>query len=364
MFKGKVVTALGAMSGAGLDGVSAAALTTDGGTIIGFGDTAFRPYSEEERAAIQAVSGRGPGLDTSAAAEIVETAHADLLRRFEVGDLVGFDGHTIAHDPAIQSPSQIGDGRVLAEVLGRPVVWDFRSADLELGGQGAPLAPFYHFALAKWLGADQPLAFISLGTVARLTWVDPGFDRPDVPGAVLAFDTGPGTGPLGDLLRARHRLTAGEEIRLAQEGSVDDGVVTRHLADGYFHRMPPKLVGPDTFAGLLAAVAHLPDADAAATLTAVAAISVSVGMEHCPIPPKRLLISGAGRHHLTLMRMLDAALDCPVELVDDVGLDGDMIDAQAIAYLAVRVANGLPTTCPGTTGVRAAVCGGTISRPG
>lgn len=360
MFKGKVVTAVGALSSAALDGVSAAALMTDGVSISGFGATGFRPFSEGQRAVLHAISESGPGADTRPASQIVGTAHADLLRGFDDVDLIGFEGHLMSFDPA----SRIGDGQALAEVLDRPVVWDFRSADLELGGQGDPLTPFYHFALAKWLGAEQPLAFLTLGAVARLTWVDPRFDRPDIPGAVLAFDTGPGGGLPDALMRARGRPDAGDAAHLAAKGEVDDRVVTGHLAHRYFHRMPPKLVGPDTFAGLLGSVGHLSDPDAAATLTAIAAISVNVGIEHCPSPPKRLLVSGKGRHDLPLMRMLDAAFDCPVDRVDDVGLDGDRLDAQAVAYLAVRVVNGLPTSCPGTTGVRAAVCGGTISRPG
>ncbi len=360
MFKGKVVTAVGAMSSAALDGVSAAAVMTDGVTITGFGPTAYQSYSEDQRAVLRAVAQSGPGADTTTASKIVQSAHADLLGGFEDVDLVGFDGHFLTSDPE----SQIGDGQALAEGLGRPVVWDFRSSDLELGGQGDPLSPFYYFALAKWLGAEKPLAFLALGAVARLTWVDPRFDRPDMPGAVLAFDTGQGSGLPADMMRACGRPEAGDAARLAAKGEVDDRVVTSHLAHRYFHRMPPKLVAPDTFAGLFASVGHLSDPDAAATLTAISAISVSVGMEHCPSPPKRLLVSGAGCQDLPLMRMLDAALDCPVDRVEDVGLNGDMLDAQAVAYLAVRVVNGLPTSCPGTTGVRAAVCGGTISRPG
>jgi anhydro-N-acetylmuramic acid kinase len=150
---------------------------------------------------------------------------------------------------------------------------------------------------------------------------------------------------------------------LAATGGVDDAVVTGFLHHSYFHRMPPKSLDRDAWTGLQAAVAHLPDADAAATLTACAAMALARGMEHCPARPQRLLVTGGGRHNATLMAMIAMACDCPVEPVEAAGLDGDMLEAQAFAYLAVRVARGLPTSCPGTTGVRAAVGGGTISRP-
>ena len=104
-------------------------------------------------------------------------------------------------------------------------------------------------------------------------------------------------------------------------------------------------------------------ADAAATLTAMSAAAVMQGVEHCPRPPGRILVTGGGRKNPVLMRMLKVALDCPVEPVEAAGLDGDMLEAQAFAYLAVRVMRGLPTSCPSTTGVAAAVGGGQISRP-
>jgi len=126
--------------------------------------------------------------------------------------------------------------------------------------------------------------------------------------------------------------------------------------------MPPKSLDRNDFHDLLPAVAQLTDADAAATLTAAAAQAVARGAEHFPAPASQVLVSGGGRHNATLMAMLTAALPCPVRPVEAVGLDGDMLEAQAFAYLAVRVARGLPTSCPGTTGVAAAVGGGQISR--
>jgi len=247
--------------------------------------------------------------------------------------------------------------------LSLPVVWDFRSADIRLGGEGAPLAPFFHFACAKWIGAEAPLAFLNLGGVGNLTWLDPRRARPEDEGALLAFDTGPANAPINDLMMARRGEHYDRDGALARLGQVAQGALELFLEEPYFLRMPPKSLDRDTFSEMIGLVAELDDADAVATLTGMAAAAVLRGMEHCPEPPARLLVTGGGRHNPVMMRMLAASLGCPVEPVEAVGLDGDMLEAQAFAHLAVRVARGLPTSCAGTTGVRAAVSGGTISRP-
>lgn len=357
------VRAVGTMSGTSLDGVDAAVVVTDGETIAGFEQSDYRPYSEAEREVLRAALGRWPGeAGVREAAEVVELAHVKLLARFDA-ELVGFHGQTLAHDPRGRGTHQAGDGAVLAEVLGRPVIWDFRSSDVELGGQGAPLAPFYHFALAKLIGAEGPLAFLNLGGVGNITWVDPSKARPEEPGALLAFDTGPANAPIDDLMRARRGLAQDRGGALAAEGQADEAAVARFLADPYFRRIPPKSLDRNGFPGLGRAVAGLSDADAAATLTACSAAAVAAAMEHLPRPPEGLLVCGGGRHNATLMAALKSALPVPVLPVEEAGLDGDMLEAQAFGFLAVRVLRGLPTSCPATTGVAAAVGGGQISRP-
>lgn len=357
-----IIRALGAMSGTSLDGVDVAALDTDGERIAGFGPSGYRPYEPSEEAALRAALGRWPGDDLAAAEEVVMRAHIEALSEIEA-DLVGFHGQTLAHEPQGRGTHQLGDGAALAEALGRPVVWDFRSADVRLGGEGAPLAPFYHFACAKYIAAEAPLGFLNLGGVGNLTWVDPRHDRPEAEGALLAFDTGPANAPVNDLMMARRGEPFDRDGALARQGRVVDGALELFLEEPFFFRMPPKSLDRDAFADMIALVGELSDADAAATLTAMAATGVLKAMEHCPSPPERMLVTGGGRRNPVMMEMLRAALDCPVEPVEAVGLDGDMLEAQAFAFLAVRVARGLPTSCPGTTGVRAAVSGGTLSRP-
>ncbi|WP_425101177.1 anhydro-N-acetylmuramic acid kinase [Tropicibacter sp. S64] len=351
------------MSGTSLDGVDAAMLRTDGETIFDFGASAYRAYTDVERAALRGALGRWPGDDLGEAPGVSFEAHREILAEFDGAEVIGFHGQTLAHDPAGRGTHQMGDGDALAEALGTPVVWDFRSTDVALGGQGAPLAPFFHFACAKWFGASQPVAFLNLGGVGNLTWLDPAKANPQDDGALLAFDTGPANAPINDLVQQRLGLDCDRDGALAMKGRVEEGALELFLEEGYFRKIPPKSLDRDDFSLMLDLVRELNDADAAATMTAMAAAAVMQGMEHCPTLPSRLLVTGGGRHNPVMMRMLAAGLDCPVEPVEAVGLDGDMLEAQAFAFLAVRVLRGLPTSAPMTTGVAAPVGGGRISRP-
>lgn len=358
------IWALGAMSGTSLDGVDAAMILTDGHRVQEFGPHAYRPYTAAEQATLRAALGLWPGdPGVAAAAEVVETAHAELLSRFQGAALVGFHGQTLAHDPRGRGTHQAGNGSLLAEVLGLPVVWDFRTSDVALGGQGAPLAPFYHFALARHIGATAPVAFLNLGGVGNLTWVDPSAPGPETEGALLAFDTGPANAPVNDLMRARLGLTHDDGGKVAAKGRVKRQVIDAFLSHPFFLKMPPKSLDRDDFRSLLEAVRRLDTPAAAATLTAAAAAAVARGAEHFPAPVSRLLVTGGGRLNPVMMRHLARHFACPVQPVEAAGLNGDMLEAQAFAFLAVRVARGMATSGPGTTGVAANVGGGQISRP-
>lgn len=363
--KGGPVWALGAMSGTSLDGVDAAMVLTDGQEVLEFGPTAFRPYAPAEQAVLRAALGRWPGeAGVAEAAEVVENAHAELLARFSGAQLIGFHGQTLAHAPGGRGTHQAGNGALLAEALGLPVVWDFRSADVAMGGQGAPMVPFFHHALARRIGAVGPLAFLNLGGVGNVTWTDPRLDAPQAPGACLAFDTGPANAPVNDLIYARRGLALDEGGALAAQGQADEAIIARALELPFFFRIPPKSLDRNDFNSLLQAVCELSDADAARTLTAFAAAAVARAAEHFPAPVERLLVAGGGARNPVMMAELAARLPgVTVQTVAAAGLDGDMLEAQAFAWLAVRVTRGLPTSGPSTTGVAAAVGGGQISRP-
>ncbi len=351
------------MSGTSLDGVDAAMIRTDGVSVFEFGPSRYRPYSDAEREVIRAAFGKLSGPEVEAAGEVVETAHAELLDQFDGADVIGFHGQTLTHLPDKAFTLQTGNGGLLAKVLETTVVWDFRTADMELGGHGAPLAPFYHFALARHIGATEPLAFLNLGGVGNLTWLDPMAEAPETQGACLAFDTGPANALIDDLVLQRLGQRYDTDGQLAGAGTVAEDVLCKMMAVGYFSKMPPKSLDRNDFSNWSGLVQHLSDADAAATLAAGTAAAVARGLEHCPSAPKRLLVTGGGRKNPALMAAVAKLATCPVLPVEEVGLDGDMLEAQAFAYLAVRVLRKRPTSAPGTTGVAAPVGGGQISRP-
>lgn len=350
------------MSGTSMDGVDIAVIETDGLDVMEFGSTAFRAYTSAEQSVLRAAQGLWPGDDgVSDAARVVEKAHAEAMSGTHGVVALGFHGQTLAHDPAQGRTHQVGDGAALAERLGLPVVWDFRASDVALGGQGAPLAPFYHWALARRMGAQEPVAFLNLGGVGNITWVDPRTPSPDADGALLAFDTGPANAPLDDLMRARGLGDFDENGAIAATGTPDRDGVREFLRDRYFQRKPPKSLDRNDFPYLLPALQSLSAADALATLTAMSAAAVADGFRHLPSRPSRVLVGGGGRKNASLMTALAQALPCPVAPVEEAGFDGDALEAQAFAYLALRVALGLTTSAPSTTGVAAAIGGGTVS---
>ncbi|MEM7722235.1 MAG: anhydro-N-acetylmuramic acid kinase [Pseudomonadota bacterium] len=351
----------GTMSGTSLDGVDMAVIATDGVSVTGFGETRYRAYSEVERDVLRAALGRWPGEPGVAeAAEVVEAAHLDVLQGLDV-DAVAVHGQTLAHEPGGRGTHQVGDGARLSSALGLPVVWDFRTADVELGGQGAPLASFYHWAAARFVGAEAPVAVLNLGGVGNVTWVDPQAETPDAPGALLAFDTGFANAPMDDVMAARGLGGFDRDGALARNGSVDPLVVQAVMEDPYFYKMPPKSLDRNDFAGVAEVVADMTDADALASLSACVVASVARGMEHMPSAPEALWVTGGGRRNGWLMESLAQAVRLPVCPVEEMGLDGDFLEAQAFGYLAVRVMGGRTTSAPGTTGVAAAVGGGRVS---
>ena len=347
-------TVVGLMSGTSMDGIDAALVRTDG--IDRVEPVAFlsTPYGNGFRGRLRACLG-GKGDVADVERDLTEAHAAAVLRLLaEAGvparavDLIGFHGHTILHAPEERRTWQIGNGALLAQRTGIAVVDDFRTADVASGGQGAPLAPLYHRALAS--GLPKPLAVLNLGGVGNVTWIGQGDDD------VVACDTGPANALLDDWVLAKTGARYDEGGRLARTGRVHALALTELLDNPYFDRPAPKSLDRDAFDP--APVRDLSPEDGAATLTAFTAFAVERALPHLPAPPARWLVTGGGRHNATLMEMLADRLRAPVEPVESVGWDGDALEAQAFAYLAVRSRLGLPLSLPTTTGVPAPVTGG------
>lgn len=352
--KNRIVTALGLMSGTSLDGIDCALIRTDGRAWVETGPFLTLPYETDFRERLRGILG-GKG-DVTGVEAALTARHAEVVRHFlrlaglraDEVDLIGFHGHTILHAPDAGRTWQIGDGSALAAATGIAVVNDFRTADVAAGGQGAPLVPLYHQALAS--GLERPLAVLNVGGVANVTVLGREED------AVLAFDTGPGNALVDDWVLRHTGAPFDDEGRLAAVGAVDGAALSRLMQNPFFAVRPPKSLDRDAWNPGI--VDGLSAADGAATLTEFTAAAVEAALPHLPERPARWLVTGGGRRNATLMARLSARLGAPVESVDTVGWDGDALEAQAFAYLAVRSRLGLPLSLPGTTGVPTPTTGG------
>jgi anhydro-N-acetylmuramic acid kinase len=344
------------MSGTSLDGIDVAAIASDGQDRVTTGPALTIPYPSDLRERLRGVLG-GAGPVAAVAAELTRVhaaAVAEFRRRHPepAFSLIGFHGHTILHQPEHRRTWQIGDGALLALLTGCDVVADFRSADVAAGGEGAPLAPLYHAALAANLA--KPIAVLNLGGVANITWIG------ETEQNLLAFDTGPGNAMLDDWVRRHTGAPADIGGALARNGRASAQHVARFLMAPYFSRRPPKSLDRDAFTGFM------PDdlgvADGAATLAEMTAAAVAAAIAHFPRPAREFLVTGGGRHNPVLMTALARLLRVPVRPVEAAGWDGDALEAQAFAYLAIRSLHGLPLSLPATTGAPYPMPGGRLFR--
>jgi anhydro-N-acetylmuramic acid kinase len=256
----------------------------------------------------------------------------------------------VLHKPGEQLTVQLGLGGLMAELTRCPVVFDMRAADVGAGGQGAPLVPVYHRALAAKLPA-RPVAIVNIGGVANVTWI--GRD-----GALIAFDTGPGNALIDDWVLKKTGLTYDDGGRMAASGKVHDDVVRFCLGHSFFSAPPPKSLDRNAF--VWDVIEWMSVEDGAATLTALTARAIAKAREHFPEQPELWVIGGGGRKNRTLMSEIAGSVENAVVPAEAAGLNGDSIEAEAWAYLAVRSLKGLPITFPGTTGVAEPMTGGVL----
>ncbi|RBP05146.1 anhydro-N-acetylmuramic acid kinase [Roseiarcus fermentans] len=372
--------AIGVISGTSMDGIDVALIASDGEAQVETGPAATFPYPPDVAARLRAVVADASEAERPQAAleRAVTDAHVAAVdaffARFAIARdsvaLVGLHGQTIlhrpgrvgwegrrpaapgardAHPPKAGLTRQLCDGARAAGALGIDVVCDFRSADVAAAGEGAPLAPVYHAAMAA--GRERPLMILNWGGVGNVTWLGRA-------GEIVAFDTGPANALIDDILLSRRGVAFDAGGALAASGRADAAILAALMRDRYFDRPPPKSLDRNHFAAAAAAVEALGDADAAATLAAFTVEATVAALARVPEAPKRWLVGGGGRLNAFLMSRLADRLGVPVEPVEAIGFDGDAIEAQCFAYLALRARRGLPLSFPTTTGVPAPTTGG------
>jgi anhydro-N-acetylmuramic acid kinase len=364
---------VGLMTGTVLDGnIDVALLKTDGETVETFGAYTLAPYPQAIRDTLEETlaqarqwnfEGPDPAIfaeaeemltraQSAAVRQLVESAG---LAMTDVG-IVGFHGQSVLHrapQPGrMGATRQLGNGVLMHELLGVKVAYDFRSADVHAGGQGAPLAAIYHQALLRGLGAHGEVAVLNLGGVANVTYWDGE-------GTLIAFDTGPANAPLNDFMKERGLGNMDRDGALARSGTVDEVRLAKLLEHPYLSAPPPKSL--DRFDFTSAMAEGLDPATGAATLTAFTAAAVGKGLNQLPTRPTKLIVCGGGRHNPVIMEMLRTRAGVEAVPAETVGWRGDAIEAECFAFLAVRVLRGLPISFPTTTGVPKPMTGGRLA---
>jgi anhydro-N-acetylmuramic acid kinase len=359
------LSVIGAISGTSMDGIDVAWIETDGLAHVRPLGGATMPYPAALRATLKALLDDDPSrAEREPLAELdaaVTDAFSAALAAFMKDrgldrssvDLIGLHGQTVFHRPERRFTRQLGLGQRMARALGVPVVDGFRLADVAAGGQGAPLVPLYHAAIAA--DVPKPLMVLNLGGVANVTYLDTD--------QIIAFDTGPASALIDDLVARRFGVAFDDGGRLAEQGRVEQAVVAALMDNPFFAAPVPKSLDRNDFHRRAEIVNQLGDLDAVATLAAFTIEAVAASLAHVPRPPLRWLVAGGGRHNGAFMRGLAARLGVPVDPVEVLGLDGDLMEAECFGYLAVRSMRGLPLSLPTTTGVPVPLGGGRLWQP-
>jgi len=365
--------AVGLMTGTVLDGnIDVALLQTDGERVAAFGAYTLAPYDADLRALLEATlqaarawnfDGPDPAIFAEAEARLTAAqaeAVAYLVETKGPGlsavAVVGFHGQSVLHrapQPGrIGQTRQLGDGAAMAARLGVPVAYDFRSADMAAGGQGAPLSAIYHAALLRAARRGADTAVLNLGGVANISWCDAA-------GAVVAFDTGPANAPINDWVKAQGLGEMDRDGALARAGKVDEARLLQLLDYPYLTAPYPKSLDRFDFGADMAQGCS--PQDGAALLTAFTCAAVGRALDLLPQRPTELIVCGGGRHNPAIMAALPLRAGIRVTPAETLGWRGDAIEAECFAFLAMRVLRGLPISFPGTTGAPRPLTGGRLA---
>lgn len=356
----KSIWSLGLMTGTSFDGIDAAMIKTDGVDVQEWGPALGIKYNHEFRAKLRSIL--GCDSYTPQVKEIEEELtrlHADVANQLiEMAqikpELVGFHGQTIFHKsrsgPVSARTFQIGNGQLLAQLLKTDVVFDFRSQDTYGGGEGAPLVPIFHQSLCKDL--PKPIVVLNIGGVSNITWLGPS-------GELVAFDTGPGGALMDDFTSLRTGASYDKGGNLARSGRVDEAILRKWVRNPFFAQGYPKSLDRNTFELYLNDLRPLSTEDGLALLCHLTARSIDLALKLLPEYPRKMLLCGGGRHNSFLKKKIEEFVSpCVVQDCDEIGWQGDNLEAQAFAFLAVRSKARLPLTFPLTTGVSQPSLGG------
>ena len=377
---GKIYTAIGLMSGTSLDGVDVSIIKSDGNREF---SSIFDRYFEYDEELIQKIlnirekitnpdklnkySDEIKNLERKITLFNVEAVKETLEISKSLVDLIGFHGQTIFHYPEKKITKQLGDGKLLSQLVKKKVVYNFRQNDLENGGQGAPLTPIFHNVLANKINnkfnLGFPLNILNIGGISNITstvdWKSSGHILDDI----NAYDIGPGNCLIDEWIRKNSKKKYDKDGLLARSGTIDKLVLNQALenfTENYNYEKSLDVKDYDIFFAK-----GLSLENGAATITNFTATLIANGMRHAhrisPQTINRWLVCGGGRKNKYLLDSIKYIFkQINIEPIDQYEVDGDFVESQAFGYLAIRSFLKLPISFPNTTGCKESCTGGEI----
>ena len=358
----KNLSALGFMSGTSGDGVDTSVISSNGKDTINIKYNRFDPYptslSNKIHRVKESISEMQDLLKYSSEIDKLELEitdfHIDIAIKTtkEVDyDLIGFHGHTIYHNTEEKISKQIGLGANLSKLTNKDVVYNFRQNDIKNGGEGAPLSPIYHLALIKSLFNENkvkiPISILNIGGIANITEIERDFK-------ITSRDIGPGNCLIDKWIRKNSDKFFDENGTLADKGKTDKFIFDQYLDNYYYSKVNSKRsLDTNDFDISFAKGLSLENGTTTITELTSELLSKKIGIND-------IYICGGGRKNNYLINSLKKKINYKLHLIDDLNIDGDYIESQAFAFLAIRSYLGLPISFPSTTNCREPSLGGTI----
>lgn len=343
------------MSGTSLDGIDVAFLETDGHQVLYCGPYRTYPYTQEQQNYLHKLLTRN--VDWEEGDNFVAQWHIQAIQKFQIDfpesknvDLIGFHGQTVFHSPQKGMTRALGNGALVAESLGIDVACDFRKHDIASGGCGAPLVPIFHKSILR--AYNDPCVFLNLGGIANVTYVDKDI--------LLAFDVAPCNSLLNDWILKNTGNAYDRDGEYASQGRCNVKILDHYARNEFFAKHPPKALDRQDFT--IDCLEGLSCADGAATLVALLVKSLQSAYKFFPSNPKKTILCGGGRNNDFIVETLQNCFQNVILIDEEMGLDGDAIEAYAFAFLAVRSFLRLPLTFPTTTGCKYPTTGGYLCR--
>lgn len=363
----KSYSIIGLMSGTSMDGIDASFVRTNGVTLERLGIDFFQKYSKETSQALSIASEKPKQFlsdikNLERINLLITRDHYNIVKKMIYNkniypDYIGFHGQTLFHNAQQNISIQLGNPQLLANTLGIGVISNFRENDIKHKGQGAPLAPVYHKFLIQSLGLDLPSCFLNIGGIANLTYYDDN--------NLIGFDTGPGNVLIDKYCQTFLNLNFDNDGELGRQGTVNQILLNKFMKNSFFKKNFPKSLDKLDFENISNEIRNynMKDFDIIATLTEMTVISIKISIKMLPHTPLNLIISGGGQNNNYLTDRLKENFNFTVKTANEVGLPGDYLEAELIAFLTARNLNELPYTFPKTTGVKSPLLGGTKFTP-